>query len=134
MTGVRARVKADADALHQVAGDEGLEDQRRDLGDEVDLGEDAGAHVEVVAEGGHHLEAREVDERHQHGQDQHVGGDAQQVGRPEHRAEPFPRAAADALVGDGVGQRLGLRRLPAGGHAVHGERGEHGHGRGTPRR
>ena len=68
-----------AEALHQVAGHDELQHERRDLRDQVDLREDGGPHVGVVAERRDHLQAREVDERRDHRHQQHVGRDAEQV-------------------------------------------------------
>ena len=64
-------------------GDDRLQDERRGLRDEVDLRERRGAHVQVVAERRDHLQAGEVDEGRDDREDQHVGGDAEQVGRSE---------------------------------------------------
>ena len=66
----------DAEPLHQLTGDQRLQQQRRCLRDHVDARERRRARVEVARQCGDHLQAREVDEGGHHRDDQHIGADA----------------------------------------------------------
>jgi len=78
-----------------MSGHHRLQGQRGCLRDEVDAREHGGAQVHVVAQLGHHLQPREIEQRTGDRHDDHIAGDAEQIARTEHRFQPLPGVAAD---------------------------------------
>ena len=79
--------------LSDAPGNEQLRQQRASLHHEVDRAEDAHLLGAVREQLGHQPRLLEVEKGTRGGQQQNEGGDAQQVGRPEH-----PRQTAEGIA------------------------------------